>query len=197
MTTNNTYTVAGVSTKNGLTKARFSNDLATRLYHLGYSEHENILVVELPTAMTKMEAALHLKTLPEFQTELASTAIEDYIQKNTPKEPGQRGRPMKLPTLADIPTRGEDNRFLSKEARLALLAQLIADTIAKKEAAKAKIAARIAAKMSAEQADDETEADVEIEEDETEEDVEIEEDDEWLEDDVWGDEEDETEEDNA
>ena len=158
MNNTNTYTVAGVSTKNGVTKARFSNDLETRLYHLGYSEHENIVVVELPVAMTKMDAALHLKTLPEFQTELAAAAIDAYIEKNTPKEPGQRGRPMKLPTLADIPTRGEDNRFLSKEARLALLDQLIADTLAKKAAAKAKIAARIAAKMAAEDADADADA---------------------------------------
>ena len=152
-----TYTVAGVSTVNGKTKARFSNDFEKRMFMLEYTGHENIAIVELPEAMTKLDAALYLKTLPAFQTEMVAAAVEAYIAKNTPKEPGQRGRPMKLPTLAEIPTR-ENGKFLSKEARQALLDQLIADTVAKKAELKAKVAARIAAKMAATEAAVETEA---------------------------------------
>lgn len=148
MTNTKLCTAAGVSTLNGRTKVRFSEHFDTRLYHLGYSGHENIAIVELPEGMTKLDAALYLKTLPAFQTEMAAAAIEAYIEKNTPKEPGQRGRPMKLPTLAEIPTRA-NGKFLSKEARQALLDQLIADTIAKKAEQKARVAARIAAKMAA------------------------------------------------
>jgi hypothetical protein len=162
MTNTNTYTFAGVSTLNGRTKVRFSEHFDTRLYHLGYSGHENIAIVELPEAMTKLDAALYLKTLPAFQTEMVAAAVEAYIAKNTPKEPGQRGRPMKLPTLAEIPTR-ENGKFLSKEARQALLDQLIADTVAKKAELKAKVAARIAAKMAATEAAADAEQAVETE----------------------------------
>lgn len=151
MTDTNLYTAAGVSTLNGRTKVRFSRFFDSRLYHLGYSGHENIAIVELPEGMTKLDAALYLKTLPAFQTELFASAVEAYIAKNTPKAAGQRGRPMKLPTLAEIPTRA-NGKFLSKEARLALLDQLIADTVAKKAEQKAKVAARIAAKMAATEA---------------------------------------------
>lgn len=141
-----TYTVAGVSTLNGVTKPRFSNDFEKRLFMLEYTGHENIAIVELPTAMTKLEAVEHLKTLPAFQTEVAAAALAAYTDKNTPKAAGKRGRPMKLPTLADIPTRGENGAFLKREVREQMLADLIAETVAKKEAQKAKAAARAAAK---------------------------------------------------
>jgi hypothetical protein len=144
-----TYTVAGVSTLNGTTKPRFSNDFEKRLFMLEYTGHENIAIVELPNAMTKMEAVEHLKTLPAFQNETAMSALEAFTAKNTPKAAGKRGRPMKLPTLADVPTHGEGGKFLSKETRLQMLDELIAETIAKKEAQKAKIAARAAAKAAA------------------------------------------------
>ena len=151
MINSKTYTVAGVSTLNGVTKARFSNDFEKRMFMLEYSGHENIAIVELPDAMTKMESVAYLKTLPAFQTELAAAALDAYVEKNTPKAAGQRGRPMKLPTLAEIPTRS-NGKFLSKEARLALLDQLIAGTVAKKAEQKAKVAARIAAKIAATEA---------------------------------------------
>jgi hypothetical protein len=148
MTNTKTYTVAGVSTLNGKTKARFSNDFDKRLFMLEYTGHENIAIVELPEAMTKLAAVAHLKTLPAFQTELAMAALEAYVEKNAPKAAGKRGRPMKLPTIAEIPTHGEGGKFLSKEARQALLDQLIAETLAKKAEQKAKLAARVAAKAA-------------------------------------------------
>lgn len=138
--TNKTFTVAGVSTLNGVTKPRFASDIKQRTFMLTYTEHTAIKLVELPCAMTKIEAVRHLQTLPEFADETSAAALNAFVSKATPKEPGKRGRPMKLPTLDDVPTR-ENGKFLSKQVREERLAALI-------EEAKAKVAERAAARAA-------------------------------------------------
>ena len=145
---NKTFTVAGVSTLNGVTKPRFSNEMEQRLSMLTYTEHTDIKLVELPSAMTKLEAVQHLQAHEAFQDEVSQTALLAFVEKNSPKPARPRGRPVKLPTLADVPVR-ENGKFLSKEARNAMLQQMIADVIAEKEAARAKREARAAAKAAA------------------------------------------------
>ena len=51
------FTVAGTATNpDGTTKARFANDLVARIKILNISGCTNINLVELPRAMTKLEA---------------------------------------------------------------------------------------------------------------------------------------------
>ena len=58
--TSATFTVAGVSTQNGVTKVRFANDLASRVKLLSKGGHSPLELIELPKAMTKAEACQHL-----------------------------------------------------------------------------------------------------------------------------------------
>ena len=58
--TSSTFTVAGVSTQNGVTKVRFANDLASRVKLLAKGGHSPLELIELPRAMTKSEACQHL-----------------------------------------------------------------------------------------------------------------------------------------
>lgn len=58
--TSATFTVAGVSTQNGVTKVRFANDLASRVKLLSKGGHSPLELIELPRAMTKAEACQHL-----------------------------------------------------------------------------------------------------------------------------------------
>lgn len=146
---NKTYTVAGVSTQNGVTKPRFANDMDSRVFMLNYAGHKDITLVNLPGEMTKMEAVQFLQTNEHFQGDAAQGALLAYIEKNTPKEPGKRGRPLKLPTLADVPVRGENGAFLKREVREQMLADMIAEKISQHEAKKAKAAERAAAKAAA------------------------------------------------
>jgi acyl-CoA synthetase (AMP-forming)/AMP-acid ligase II len=138
--TNKTFTVAGVSTLNGVTKPRFASDIKQRTFMLTYTEHTAIKLVELPFAMTKIEAVQHLQTLPEFADETSAAALSAFVSKVTPKEQGKRGRPMKLPTLDDVPVR-ESGKFLSKAVRQERLDALI-------EEAKQKVAERAAARAA-------------------------------------------------
>jgi len=63
MATEKLFTVAGTATQNGVTKARFANDMVARVKILTKAGCTNINLVELPRAMTKLEALQHLQTL--------------------------------------------------------------------------------------------------------------------------------------
>lgn len=54
------FTVAGVSTQNGVTKVRFANDLVSRTKLLAKGGHSPLELIELPRPMTKAEACQHL-----------------------------------------------------------------------------------------------------------------------------------------
>jgi hypothetical protein len=62
--TNKLFTVAGTATNpNGTVKVRFANDLVARIKILNKAGCTDINLVELPQAMTKLEALQHLQTL--------------------------------------------------------------------------------------------------------------------------------------
>ena len=81
MATDKLYTVAGTSTLNGETKARFAND-TMRIKVLAKNGHTDITLVELPNEMTKVEAAKFLATLDEFSSAEAQEAIGEYLTKH-------------------------------------------------------------------------------------------------------------------
>jgi hypothetical protein len=59
--TDKLFTVAGTATNpDGTTKARFANDLVARIKILNKAKCVNINLVELPRAMTKLEALQYL-----------------------------------------------------------------------------------------------------------------------------------------
>lgn len=57
------FTVAGVSTQNGITKVRFANDIVSRTKLLAKGGHSPLELVQLPNAMTKAEACQYLLDL--------------------------------------------------------------------------------------------------------------------------------------
>jgi len=62
--TDKLFTVAGTATNpNGTVKVRFANDLVARIKILNKAGCTDINLVELPRAMTKLEALQHLQTL--------------------------------------------------------------------------------------------------------------------------------------
>ena len=58
------FTVAGTATNSdGTVKVRFANDLVARIKILNKNKCTNINLIELPRAMSKLEALQHLQTL--------------------------------------------------------------------------------------------------------------------------------------
>jgi hypothetical protein len=84
MATSKLYTVAGVSKLNGEYKVRFANDVM-RIKVLAKHGHEDITLVELPTASTKLEAVNFIRALDEFAGTAEQAAIADYLDRNGEK----------------------------------------------------------------------------------------------------------------
>ena len=76
------FTVAGTAKNaDGTVKARFANDLVARIKILNKAGCTDINLVELPQAMTKLDAIKHIATLDEFNTAGSKAAIMDYLDR--------------------------------------------------------------------------------------------------------------------
>jgi len=84
MATDKLFTVVGTSTLDGVTKVRFANDtLRTKV--LQKHGHTDINLVELDTAMTKLEAVKAIQGGDEFASATCQAAIADYLDAHSPK----------------------------------------------------------------------------------------------------------------
>lgn len=84
MATDKLFTVAGTSKLNGEMKVRFANDVM-RIKVLAKHGHEDITLVELPEAMTKLDAVKFIKTVDEFAGVAEQAAIADYLDRKDEK----------------------------------------------------------------------------------------------------------------
>lgn len=102
MATDKLFTVAGISTLNGVTKVRFANDIM-RIKVLAKSGHEDIRLVDLEGEFTKLDAAKALLTVAEFGDALAQSTITDYIAENTPTEKAPRKAKAAVVATDEVP----------------------------------------------------------------------------------------------
>ena len=82
MATTKTYSVAGTSTLNGVTKIRFANDFVNRLKILYKNGHENVELIELGGEFTKAEVCQILMSHNKFQSEEQQSAIYEFVVRN-------------------------------------------------------------------------------------------------------------------
>ena len=75
------FTVAGTATQNGITKARFANDMVARVKILTKSGCTNINLVELPRPMTKLEALQYLADTGNFTGDAAYAIANKTAEK--------------------------------------------------------------------------------------------------------------------
>jgi len=80
--TNKTYSVAGTSTLNGITKIRFANDFVGRLKILFKNGHENVELIELGGEFTKAQVCQILMAHPKMQSEDQQNAIYEFVVRN-------------------------------------------------------------------------------------------------------------------
>jgi len=82
MATTKTFSVAGTSTLNGITKVRFANDFVSRLKILFKNGHENVELIELGGEFTKAEVCQILMNHEKFQSEEQQGAIYEFVVRN-------------------------------------------------------------------------------------------------------------------
>ena len=80
--TNKTFSVAGTSTNNGITKIRFANDFVGRLKILYKNGHENVELIELGGEFTKAQVCQILMAHDKFQGEDQQSAIYEFVVRN-------------------------------------------------------------------------------------------------------------------
>jgi hypothetical protein len=76
---NQTFKVAGITTHNGNTKVRFTDDMVRRIKQFTKGGASRIDLVELPSEMTKVEALKHIATLEMFASPGDQATIADTL----------------------------------------------------------------------------------------------------------------------
>lgn len=117
------FKVVGVSTRNGVTKVRFANDM-TRVKILIKTGSTNVNLIELPEAMDKPAAVSYLKTTELYLDPQLREAIDEADAKyngtavtTAPKARAEKSKPVKAtPSLEAIRARAAQKEPVSKEA---------------------------------------------------------------------------------
>lgn len=76
---NQTFKVAGITTHNGNTKVRFTDDMVRRIKQFSKGGASRIDLIELPSEMTKIEALQYMATHAEFQSAGDQATISDAL----------------------------------------------------------------------------------------------------------------------
>jgi hypothetical protein len=111
---NQTFKVAGITTHNGNTKVRFTDDMVRRIKQFTKGGASRIDLVELPSEMTKIEALNYLATHADFQSPSDQATIADSLadktkeaSKGTVKVKVAKTKAKVKPTLANIKARAK------------------------------------------------------------------------------------------
>ena len=99
MATDKLFTVVGTSKLDGVTKVRFANDVM-RTKVLQKHGHEDIILVELPEAMSKLDAVKAIQSDDAFADAASQAAIADYLDAKSPKEKTVKSAPAKVKATA-------------------------------------------------------------------------------------------------
>lgn len=90
MTAEKTFTVAGTAINaDGTVKARFANDLVARVKILNKNNCTEINLVELPHAMTKLEALQHLQATGVTQGDAGYVVANKMAEKSKVAKKGE------------------------------------------------------------------------------------------------------------
>ena len=74
-----TFKVAGMTTNNGNTKVRFTDDMVRRIKQFTKGGHTRVDFVDLPSEMNKIEALNYLATHAHFQSPADQATIADTL----------------------------------------------------------------------------------------------------------------------
>jgi hypothetical protein len=74
-----TFKVAGITTHNGNSKVRFTDDLIRRVKQFSKGGATRIDLLELPSEMTKVEALKYMQTLQDFASPSDQALIADAL----------------------------------------------------------------------------------------------------------------------
>ena len=104
------FKVAGITTHNGNSKIRFTDDLIRRVKQFAKGGATRIDLMELPNAMTKVDALKYLQTHADYQSPNDQALISDSLadREKAPKnEVKVKASKVVKPNLDAIKERGK------------------------------------------------------------------------------------------
>ena len=116
---NQLFKVAGITTHNGNSKVRFTDDLIRRVKQFSKGGATRIDLFELPNAMTKLDALKYLQTHADFQSPNDQALISDSIEDRSKSSKGEVKVTKSKPNLEAIKARGKKTKEVSADQLLA------------------------------------------------------------------------------
>ena len=106
--TSKTFKVVGITMHNGSAKVRFTDDMVRRIKQFSKGGATRADFIELPNAMTKIEALKYMQSHESFQSAEDQATIADTLSDKE-KEANKGTVKVKAtkPSLADIKARGK------------------------------------------------------------------------------------------
>jgi len=101
----NLFTVAGTSNLKGEVKARFANDLVSRIKALHRAGHTEVNLIELPKPMTKLEALQYLQQVGITEGDAGYVVASKIAEKAKQAKKGEvkvKATGVTTPTAVDV-----------------------------------------------------------------------------------------------
>ena len=113
-----TFKVAGITTHNGNTKVRFTDDMVRRIKQFSKGNASRIDLIELPSEMTKIEALKFMATHPDFKSPGDQATIGDSLaDKEKEANKGEvKVKAIKKPSMEAIKARAKKPATVNPEA---------------------------------------------------------------------------------
>lgn len=102
------FKVAGITTHNGNSKVRFTDDLIRRVKQFTKGGASRIDLIELPSAMTKLDALKYLQAHADYQSPDDQALIGDAISDREKSPKSEVKVKASKPSLDAIKQRGKE-----------------------------------------------------------------------------------------
>lgn len=116
---NQLFKVAGITTHNGNSKVRFTDDLIRRVKQFTKGGATRIDLMELPSAMSKLDALTYLQAHVDFQSPNDQALINDSIEDRSKSSKSEVKVTKTKPNLDAIKARGKKTKEISADQILA------------------------------------------------------------------------------
>ena len=123
-----TFKVAGITVHNGNAKVRFTDDMVRRIKQFSKGGATRVDFIELPSAMTKVEALKYLQAHADFQTEADQATLADTLADKV-KEASKGEVKVRTPKAKAKPSLENIKARAKKAAPVALEAPVTAQEV--------------------------------------------------------------------
>jgi hypothetical protein len=123
--TSQTFKVSGITTHNGNSKVRFTDDMVRRVKQFSKGGATRIDLVDLPSEMTKVEALKYIQSLDMFKSAGDQAIIADSLadKEKVKREVKVKSSKETKPSIEAIKARAKKSKESSAEELMAVVGE--------------------------------------------------------------------------